>query len=308
MSGASFYARPQWRDLWNVRRPNGARHRGLDIAASARRLIPILSTGVVVLRGDSAELGRYLVLAVGAEYHGYCHLYGTLAGLPAIGRTLYSNNPYFAAAGPLDDPGTSWTGPHLHLTRGLNATHVYQGTTLNPAPVVVERLAAFAGSGTIPLPIPTPRRKKQMQAIIGRLNGGTLAIFGDNGWDEFRTADEYNLNRIIILSLNAKRSAEDQLWVPPEQVATNFVYFEDNAWLFMKRMYSGDATITVPPLTSADIAAIAAAVDAQLDDEQAQVLAAIAAVPGGTSTDIQPILDALSLLPAATIDELKARL
>lgn len=312
MTVATFYAESRWRDRWNVRRPNGTRHRGLDIAASARQLIPILRTGIVVLANDSAMLGRYVVVAVGqgesTEYDGYCHLYGTVAGLPAIGRTVHQNSTYFSAAGAGDDPGTSWTGDHLHLTRGLNATHVYQGATLDPAPVVAQVLSSFSGGTVTPLPLPAPdRKKKSMQAIIGRLAGGTLAIFGDNGWDEFATGDEYNLHRIVLLSLNAKRPADDQLWVPPEQVSTNFVYFQDNAWLYMKRLYSGDATVVVPALTPADIAAIAAAVDAQLDDEQAQVLAAISASTGAP-TNIQPILDAIALLPAATITELKERL
>ncbi len=151
MSLATFYAEARWGDQWNLPRPDGSRHRGHDIKAAADTPVPALRSGVVAALGRSSVLGAYTVVKVGAAFDFYCHL--IRASRPGIGSTVTAGQTVVGKiAGADDDPGSAWTGPHLHYGSGASVLSVTTGPTSDATAIVRGALATLDRKGDPDMP------------------------------------------------------------------------------------------------------------------------------------------------------------
>lgn len=99
--------------------PNG--HRGTDYNGfKAGAKLKAVSDGKIVLNAYSKVLGNVVVLKVGLNFFGYCHL---VEPSPLIVGTKVKAGDVIGKAGTT---GLS-TGVHLHLTLGLTKTAVFSG-------------------------------------------------------------------------------------------------------------------------------------------------------------------------------------
>lgn len=146
-----FYAQTRWGDEWNVLRANGKRHRGHDIKAPRGQVVPALNAGTVHAIGYSSVLGYYVVVRLTAfTYEFYCHL--IVGTRPKVGTVLKQGQSVGQVAGPDDDPGSAWSGPHLHYGAGPASFSVTTGPTYDATKRVSTVLTQFASGQIIPLP------------------------------------------------------------------------------------------------------------------------------------------------------------
>lgn len=96
-------------------------HRGTDYNGfKAGTPLRAVSDGKIVLNTSSKVLGHVIVLKVGLQYFGYCHM--SEASVLPVGTAVKCGD----AIGKAGTTGLS-TGVHLHLTRGLNKNSVFAG-------------------------------------------------------------------------------------------------------------------------------------------------------------------------------------
>lgn len=157
-----------WGSAWRRSNPYGTPgsrsvytkgyHRGEDIANNGKVAdIPALRSGEIIDSGRSNVIGFWVCIKPDAEPNRrdiYCHVYepsakrsGRVNAGTIIGRT----------AGHGENPGTGWTGPHLHFVIST-LSHGGFNTSLpdyDPRPVIRACLNASA-----PAPAPSGSGKK----------------------------------------------------------------------------------------------------------------------------------------------------
>jgi hypothetical protein len=206
----------------------------------------------------------------------------------AMAQDLVGGQIVAEIAGPGDPHGSSWSGPHLHYGTGPGILCATSGTTYNPLPLVEAVLGGTSGGGTTPIPV---WKDDTMFRIVKEANADPIWIVGASGKRaRIATTQHADLLRRLFKSTNG----DDPMLLAEIDICASY-------------LRAVDATDTIVG-AAVDVAAIAAAVDVALADDFAEVNANVDAIVAGSPTDIQPLLDALALLPAATIDELKARL
>jgi murein DD-endopeptidase MepM/ murein hydrolase activator NlpD len=100
--------------------PNG--HRGTDYNGfKAGAKLKAVSDGKIVLNSYSAILGNVVVLKVGLNFFGYCHLQEPSPLKP--GTKVLAGD----VIGKAGTTGSASSGVHLHLTLGLTKTAVFSG-------------------------------------------------------------------------------------------------------------------------------------------------------------------------------------
>lgn len=168
MTVATFYDRSRWRSRWGaLDAAHPTRHKGLDIAASAREAIPALRPGRVVVSKVSSIVGRYITVEVApGDYDTYCHVVFPLN----VGDPVARGQTIAYAAGYTDIHGTAWTGPHLHFAHSTTPTGwaSWGGTNTNPETIVTTALLAAAGLGTTPLEDPMESRLLNVTDTSGK--------------------------------------------------------------------------------------------------------------------------------------------
>lgn len=171
-----FYARTRWGDGWNVLRLNGSRHRGHDIKAPRGQQVPALHGGKVHKLGYSSVLGYYVVVRLSAfTFDFYCHL--IVGTRPTVGVVLNQGDSVGAIAGAGDDPGSAWTGPHLHYGAGPLASSVTSGLTYNATKRISDALTTFAATNPSPLP---GSRRNTMSTLFNHAGKNLWALAGDS--------------------------------------------------------------------------------------------------------------------------------
>lgn len=168
---ASFWSEDRWRREYGWRPPAGQAnpykpkgyHRALDIAAWVGP-VPALSAGIIADTGFGTGIGHWVAVQVDpGVFHGYCHLYGG-AGLPKVGSFIGRGGdlPRLAQVG--ENPGSAWSGPHLHFIVTTSASGVPNAGSpdTDPAPIIRAELTGAAGEGGEEFnPMPTPEEYAQ---------------------------------------------------------------------------------------------------------------------------------------------------
>lgn len=139
---------------FNTLRSNGTRHRGADYRRGAGQVIVAYET-CTVTNSDfySSALGHCLTAtrARDGKSIGWAHIRkGTR---PANGTVLQPGDQVGIVAGWGEDPGSAWSGPHIHTTEddGNDWTHIYQGQNSDPVPDITAAKAGTAGGGGTPV-------------------------------------------------------------------------------------------------------------------------------------------------------------
>jgi hypothetical protein len=131
-------------------------HIGQDILTKIDGLpttvdIPALIGGRVARVGFSAQIGYFVVLAVGALFHTYCHLRPST--LPKMGNLVAGGQTVAQSGSGSDALGTA-SGPHLHFVVSTAITTAHSpvaSQVIDPRPVIRGQLASFAGGGLTPI-------------------------------------------------------------------------------------------------------------------------------------------------------------
>lgn len=261
---ASFWDEDHWRNGYKANPPNA--HSGQDIGGWPNgKAIPALREGVLRHSFYDAYYGWCASLQVSAStWHLYCHM--DEKSPRAIGETV----SFGETVGPLGHSGAYAVGDHLHFSVSSSWKPSYRPTT-NPRATINAALkkatTPAGGGGTIIIP------KKDQMAFI--------AINKNNTNEAAR--------RLLVtdVSANVITAEQSKLYV---RGGITWAEFTREEWLQLKA--DGDARVAqirgsssgsadLAPVLAA-IAAVPAAVDAILDDEQAQLLSAIGNVPAAT--------------------------
>lgn len=97
-------------------------HRGTDYNGfKAGTKLKAVSDGKIAMVAYSAVLGNVVVLKVGVNFFGYCHM---LEASPLKPGTVVKAGDVIGKAGT---SGSASSGVHLHLTLGLTKMSVFQG-------------------------------------------------------------------------------------------------------------------------------------------------------------------------------------
>ncbi len=163
---SEFYAPARWTDRWGSMVGRPSPHKGLDIGAASRQVIPIHRSGRVVNVSRSDSVGGYFTLQAfdSGEFDTYCHI---IPGV-SVDVIYYRDQTAGWAAGYNDDHGSAWTGPHLHLCRStsIGGWATWGPWNLNPEEVL---LAMLGGGGSA-----TPGNDRiggdDMSFILHRIN------------------------------------------------------------------------------------------------------------------------------------------
>lgn len=168
-----------------------AGHRGMDFAvnntSSSRTPIPALRSGVVGRVDYSRYVGHNVSIESAAgDWSGYCHLINIIV---SRGQSVQQGQIIGYAAGYGDDHGSSWSGPHLHLTRGTNVECVYGVSVSDPRPLVNSVLGGSnpgsPGGGGIGVGVMvTPEEGRILQRVAqqGGYTGPVDGAPGTNSW------------------------------------------------------------------------------------------------------------------------------
>lgn len=132
MTWKSFYKKST--NPFGVKGPlySAVGHRGADFAVAAHGVVPAYFSGECVLNGHSSVLGNYTVFKADGAYLGYAHL--LIGTRPDVGQEVKPGDRVGLAAGPKDDHGTAWTGPHCHTTRSPVKGGIVSGKVVDPVP------------------------------------------------------------------------------------------------------------------------------------------------------------------------------
>lgn len=167
---AERYWRQFWTDPAFRGRPYGYRdpiytkgyHRGTDLRYQGLALnVPLLRGGVIVSVGNSGAIGRFVAVKpyrpgdygfVENEFDIYCHLSG--AFLPQVSTLTErkAGDILFRFARADEQPGTAWTGPHLHFVVANHPDGGWntQRADRDPGPIIDSVFSGLAGGGGTP--------------------------------------------------------------------------------------------------------------------------------------------------------------
>jgi len=195
-----FWNPSRWGDLWHVVRyimVGGVRvrsvHSGHDIKAREHADIPTLAGGTVTLVGRRADIGHYLEVRVNANrYDTYCHI------LPNVtsGQTITTGEVRSKVAGPNDDHGTMWTGPHLHfMTAERSGAYANRSITTDPRPHIEAALSGTAGLNYDPLEDDMKPRLLPITEAVGNppTPGAAIWFDGPSGVRHVETLEDLSL-------------------------------------------------------------------------------------------------------------------
>lgn len=147
MSVAGFYAESRVRDRFMQRDGKHGQHRGVDFAHAPGTPVPSWCAGTVVTVRYSSAIGWCIEVARdGGGIAGWAHNRNVQV---RVGDRVAIGTNMAEVAGRDDDPGTSWLGPHSHVTFGLNRGSIFEGQVLDPLPYI--QAATPAGGDTDPL-------------------------------------------------------------------------------------------------------------------------------------------------------------
>jgi len=163
-------------------------HRGADYKRSEHQAIVAYDDMIVEYVGHSTGLGTVIGLrrlTIGG-YAGYAH---TIAPAP-VGRFIAKGSTLAQVAGPNDDPGTLWSGPHIHTTESwISAINAALGIRpLNdPAPAIARALgssSSTAGGGTTPIEEEDmPLTDEDIRKVVVKLlNTPAFEVDSDGNW------------------------------------------------------------------------------------------------------------------------------
>jgi murein DD-endopeptidase MepM/ murein hydrolase activator NlpD len=171
---------------------SGKIHHGVDYAAGSHAEVPSYFNGTCVLNGHSSFLGNYTVLRRSdGKYVGYAHcLVGTR---PDVGAKVKPGDTIYRAAGPNDDHGSQWTGPHCHTTLSAFVTGIYDGRTLDPTPGIRAAIAKVSAK-------PAAAAKQVKVTVKAR---DTLT----------KIAARAKTTVKAVMALNPSIHDEDEIWV-----------------------------------------------------------------------------------------------
>ncbi|MFY0580223.1 M23 family metallopeptidase [Cystobacter fuscus] len=150
----AFYAEGRWSTRFGATGPyyGPLGHRGLDIAASAGQAIPALRSGTVRRIQYSSIVGHTIAVeSAPGDFSGYDHIIRTQV---SVGDFVQQGDIIAYAAGPGDDHGSAWTGPHLHMTRGSTDRCAFGENVSDPAPSSATYLAPEAAAVQAPVEVP----------------------------------------------------------------------------------------------------------------------------------------------------------
>ncbi|ASD24247.1 peptidase M23 (plasmid) [Cryobacterium sp. LW097] len=190
----SFYAESRWGNRFGLMAEwySSLGHRGHDIYASGGQDIPALRAGVVRLTQRSPYLGGTVCIESGpGDFSAYCHLAGIRV---SEGESVAQGQIIGQAASNQADAGSSWDGPHLHMTRGPDNQAAFGGPGLSdPAPLIREILGGASGggntgggSGGIQISI-AQGKILQRVAQKGNYQGDIDGVPGVNTWKGIQT-------------------------------------------------------------------------------------------------------------------------
>ncbi|ATB33619.1 GH25 family lysozyme [Melittangium boletus] len=190
----AFYSEGQWRNRFGVTGPyyGPLGHRGLDIAASAGQAIPALRSGTVRRVQYSSVVGHTIAIeSAPGDFSGYDHVIRTRV---SVGDFVQQGDIIAYAAGPGDDHGSAWSGPHLHLTRGSTDRCAFGENVSDPAPLIRSVLGTGSGGGTAPgggsggIQVSVEEGKiLQRVAQRGGYTGPVDGVLGANTWKGVQT-------------------------------------------------------------------------------------------------------------------------
>lgn len=165
MSIETFWSTERWGRAYKYRSDDyaGGYHRGHDILGLewGRAGVPILRAGTVAWCGRApyGKIGYVVVIVTSdGEYDSYCHLV-PLRTIKVGQRVKAGDATLFRlATNRGEGPGTSWSGPHLHLVRSTryDAAWNTNRATLDPRTIIRGVLATIAATPK-PKPKPTPK-------------------------------------------------------------------------------------------------------------------------------------------------------
>lgn len=113
--------------------PNG--HRGSDYNGfKSGTKLKAVSDGKIVLIAFSKVLGNVVVLKVGLNYFGYCHM---SEPCPLTAGSIVKAGDVIGKAGTT---GTASSGVHLHLTMGLTKMSVFQGKVFDAHKYITKQI------------------------------------------------------------------------------------------------------------------------------------------------------------------------
>lgn len=182
----AFYAEESWGNRWAIKGPlydPVTGHKGLDIAAAGRAIVPALRPGRVAAIYRHPVIGWVIAIEHAAgDIDGYCHVTQPLV---AVGDRIDQWDDLARVATWGNYTGSAWRGPHIHLVNAATVQRIHMGPTRDPAPIIRAQLLALAGGGTTPIDpeeddMPAPRIR---QAHWDRPDGSRerLLYSFDNG-------------------------------------------------------------------------------------------------------------------------------
>jgi hypothetical protein len=197
---------------WNVHdaaHPNG--HRGADWKLGAGKVVPAFQKMRVHASNLFSPILGYCLTAqlIGGQYDGwyvgFAHLRGGTRpnnndilqpggqiGLVATGTSVRPVPSRTLVTATPDYSGTSWDGPHIHMTLSKTIDGIFIGPTIDPRPIVYAGIGGVSGSSlnvtpvvvTKPLPKPTPTpipkewdemaTKEEIRAVVQEVVTATL--------------------------------------------------------------------------------------------------------------------------------------
>lgn len=115
-----------------------AGHRGADFRADAGDIIYSPVSGTVVAVGKTKALGTYVVVEVAPGwFFGWAHVINP----PPVGLTVKVDDAIANVAGEGDEPGSSWSGPHIHTSYSTNRLGIISGAVADPVPFIRIQIA-----------------------------------------------------------------------------------------------------------------------------------------------------------------------
>ncbi|WP_197059498.1 peptidoglycan DD-metalloendopeptidase family protein, partial [Cryobacterium sp. MLB-32] len=143
-----FYAQSNWGNKYHVPGPyySGPGHHGFDLKTGGQaKAVPALRAGTVRRVRSYGSVGTSISIETApGDFSGYSHLYGVRV---AEGQWVQQGEILANVALSYQSPGSAWDGPHLHLTRGIDATCVVGLSVSDPEPLIRDVIGGGTGGG-----------------------------------------------------------------------------------------------------------------------------------------------------------------
>lgn len=290
----AFYAESNWGNLWGEKGPLYdpiAGHKGHDIRAAGRSLVPALRSGRITSIYRHPVIGWVMAIEhAPGDVDGYCHV---ILPLVDVGDEVDQFEPIARIATWGDYTGTAWGGPHLHLVNATSTARIHMGPTRDPAPIIASQLFDFAGGGGVPIESEeddmfSDKDRAHLQELVNRRTMLDLIATPDGTvW--------WCVNRAIRYAIPSSA-----------QLATYQAHMRGRGLSDqIQRKTLEEARAYGAPVFENQIDRIAAAVDAVVSDEA--ILAAATAGSAGEA-DLAPVIEVLKRLPDEFIAKLKSKL